>query len=132
MVVEVLRFEQELHRAEKIPARRLVATLILSNKLIDKQQLKAIWEEIRMFDIFEIAKEEGLKEGLKEGKTLGILEATREMVVEVLLDRFKIVSASLSASIRALQNVGVLKGLYRQAVTCQSLQEFEALVQQVR
>ena len=81
-----------------------------------------------MFDIFELGKEEGLK----EGKTLDILEATREMMVEVRLDRFKIVSSALSERIRALQNVDVLKGLLRQAVTCQSLQEFEAFVLHVR
>lgn len=139
LVEEMLHFEHELYQAEKIPVRLLIATLIMSNKLIDKEKLRAIWEEIKMLDIFEIAKEEGFEKGWKEGKDAGwkeaknlvALEATREMVMDALIERFKIVSSSLAERIRSLQNPDVLKGLHRQAVTCQSLQEFEALLQQV-
>ncbi len=83
----MLRFESELYHADKLSARLLAATLIPSNKLIDKDRLKAIWKEINMLDILEIAKEEGVKEGLQDGKAL-VLEATREMVVDALIERF--------------------------------------------
>ncbi|MCP4397667.1 MAG: hypothetical protein GY801_10260, partial [bacterium] len=63
IVEEVLHVESELFADGKIPARLLVATMILSNKLIDKTRLREIWEEIKMLDILEIAREEGLKEG---------------------------------------------------------------------
>lgn len=127
MVEEVLRFESELYHANKIPVRLVVATLILSNKLIDKDRLQQLWEEIKMLDIFEIAKEEGIK----EGRALERVEATREMVVEALIERFNIVSAQISEQIRELQNLDVLKGLFHQALKCQSLQEFEAILKQV-
>ena len=135
MVEEVLRFETELYRADHIPVRLVVAALILSNKLIDKDRLREIWEEIKMLDIFEIAREEGLKEGLEkgieQGRDLERVESTRNMLLEALIERFSIVSAQVSEQIRALQNQDVLKGLFHQALRCQSLQEFEAALKQV-
>jgi hypothetical protein len=135
LVEQVLRFESELYHAEKLPVRVLAATLILSNKLIDKNRLRQIWEEIKMLDIFEIAKEDGIQQGkalgLQEGKALGGVEATREMVLEALIERFDMVSARISEQIRSLQNLDVLKGLFHKALKCQSLQEFEAVLQQV-
>ncbi len=136
MVEDMLRFETELYHADKIPLRLLVAALILSNKFIDKNQLKALWEDIKMLDIFEIAKEEGIEEGkilgIQEGKTLGVTEATREMILEALAGRFNIVSAFISEQVRRIQNPDVLKGLFRQAVICKNLQEFETILKQVR
>ena len=108
---------------------------IFSVKLIDKARLKQLWEEIKMLDIFELAKEEGLQEGLqkglREGKTMGGLEAMRDMLVETLIERFNVVSGLISEQIRALQNQDVLKGLFHQALKCQSLQEFEAILKRV-
>ncbi len=48
---EVVRFQMELCRAEKISSRLPAATLILSNKMIDRQRIEAMWEEIKMLDI---------------------------------------------------------------------------------
>jgi hypothetical protein len=138
MVEQVLRFESELYHAEKLSARLLAATLILSNKLIDKHVLRQIWEEIKMLDILEIAKEEGLKEGIREGKALGlqegkalVVETTRDMVMDTLIERFNAVPTRILEQIRAIQNLDAIKGLHRQAIKCQTLQEFESILQQV-
>jgi len=75
---QVLRFESELFHAGKISSRLMAATLILSNKIIDKERLKSLWEEIKMLDIIEIAREKGMEEGkeigLQEGKAMGVQE----------------------------------------------------------
>ncbi len=128
MVEDMLRFETELYHADKIPVRLLVAALILSNKFIDKNRLKALWEDIKMLDIFEIAREEGIR----EGKTLGIMEAMHEMIMKALIERFNMVTSSISEQVRRIQNPDILKGLHRQAVICKDLQEFEAVLKQVR
>jgi len=120
---QVLRFENELYHAGKISVRLLAATLILSNKLIDKERLETIWEEIKMLDILEIAKE--------KGKALGILEDRREMVLDTLIERFNMISARVLDQIRAMQNPDILKMLHRQALKCQNAGEFEAVMQQV-
>ena len=143
-VEEVLRFESELCRAEKIPARLLAAALILSNKLIDKERLKALWEDIRMLDILEIAREEGLKTGkdlglkegkdlgLKEGKDLGLKEgkkdAAREMIIEALIEKFELIPARVSEQIRAVRDLNILRGIFRHAMRCGSIEDFKAVM----
>ena len=131
MVEEVLRFESKLYHAGKIPVRLLVTALILSNKLISKEQLKDLWEEIKMLDIFDIA----IEEGIQKGKTLGIkeggMETAREMVLETLIQRFNIVSTYISEQVRKIQNQDILKGLHRQAVICKDLHKFESVLKQV-
>ena len=84
-----------------------------------------------MLDIFEIAREEGIKEGIEKGRDLERMENTRNMLLEALIERFSLVSAQVSEQIRALQHQDVLKGLFHQALRCQSLQEFEAALKQV-
>ncbi len=151
---EVLHFESQLFHAEKISARLLAATLILSNKLIDKEILVQIWEEVKMLDILEIAREKGIEEGLQKGKTLGLQEgktlglqegktlglqegkalvinAMQEMVIETLIERFGPVPASLSESIRAIRNQDTLKGLFHHSLKCAGSQDFETSLQQV-
>ncbi|QTA86560.1 hypothetical protein [Desulfonema magnum] len=128
MAEDVLRFENELYREQKISVRLLAATLVMSNRLIDKERLRAFWEEIKMLDIFEIAREEGEILGIEKGKILGILEERRETVKEDLIERFGVVHPRILEQIRAVQNPDVLKMLRRQAMKCQSLQEFEAVL----
>ncbi len=77
-VEQIIRFETELFQSNKIPSVLLAATLIMSNKLIDKERLKEMWEDIKMLDIIDIAREEGKTIGktlgIEEGKTLGLEE----------------------------------------------------------
>ncbi len=91
-----------------------------------------------MLDIFEIAREEGKTLGIQEGKTLGIqegktlgtIETTREMTLEILIERFNVVSDFISEQVRKIRNQDVLKGLHRRAVICKDLKEFEAVLKQ--
>jgi hypothetical protein len=139
LVEAALRFEADLYHAGQIPARLVAATLILSNKLIDKARLRDIWEAIKMLDILEIAKEEGIKEGralgieegMQKGRDMGVLEATRELLIDNLIEAFSVIPVQLAEQIRKIQSVDVLKGLHRKAAKSKSLQEFEALLRQV-
>ena len=84
-----------------------------------------------MLDIFEIAREEGIKEGIEKGRDIERVESVRDMLLDALIERFSVVSAQVSEQIRALQNQDVLKSLFHQALRCKSLQEFEAALKQV-
>ena len=110
---EVIRFESELYREKKIPVKLIAATLIMSNKMIDKDRIKEIWEEIKMLDFFEIAREEGK------------LETAREMLMNALVERFKMDSFRFSEQINALKNPDIIKALFNQALRCQNLKEFD-------
>lgn len=148
---EIIRFGARLYRAEKIPATLLAATLIMSNKIIGRERLHEIWEEIKMLDIIEIAEEKGMEKGrmlgiqegkslgiqegkalgIQEGKMLGILEDRREMLADALFERFGTVSARALEQIGTIRNPDVLKMLHRTALKCQNLREFEDTLQQV-
>ncbi len=108
-----------------------------------------------MLDILEIAKEEGVKEGLKEGKDLGLkegkdlglkegkdlglkegkdlgmLEATREMVVNGLIEKFTMAPSHILGRVRAVQNYDALNALFRQIFRCKDIGEFEAVLNRV-
>ena len=53
MVERVIRFETELFHAKRLSSKILAATLIMSNQLIDKEQIKELWEEIKMLDVLD-------------------------------------------------------------------------------
>ncbi|MEZ4526313.1 MAG: hypothetical protein R2941_10370 [Desulfobacterales bacterium] len=140
---QVLRFETELFHAGKISSRLMAATLILSNKIIDKERLSALWEEIKMLDILEIAREKGLKEGLKEGKAIGVqegkaigvqegsLQTSQEMLTDMLIEKFGAFSLPITERILAIGNPRILKILFKQALKCKNIQEFETVMQQM-
>lgn len=135
MAEDVLRFESEMYHAGRLSVRVLAATLILSNKLIDKERLKALWEEIKMLDILEIAREEGLREGeilgMEKGEILGMEKGTQEMIIEALLQRFDLIPLCVSEQVRAVRNQDLLRGLFRQALRCETPHEFEAALARI-
>ncbi len=159
-VEEVVRFEVALFRANKISARLTAATLILSNKMMDKKRLKAMWEEIKMLDIIEIAREKGIEEGLDRGKSLGIVEGkslgivegkslgiqegldrgkslgsveiAREMLLDLLFEKFGAVPDEMQDEIGRIDSLFNLKTLFRQAFKCNDMEAFGGMVHRVR
>lgn len=135
IVEQVIRFETELFQAEKIPARLLAATLIISNKLIDKERIQELWEEIKMLDVLEVAREKGREEGREEGISLGIqegkVENAREMIMDALMEKYDFIPPRISDRIRNIQNQDTLKSLFRQVFRCNDLQAFEKVLNQL-
>ena len=78
---------------------------------------------------YDIIKEEGFREGLKKGLEEGALETARRMVLEVLQERFGVVPRSMMERVREIDNDGVLNVLIRQAVRCESLEEFREAIE---
>ncbi len=60
----------------------------------------------------------------------GMLQSSRENVVEVLQVRFENIPSELIEAINQIEEVSVLKTLLRQATTISSLEEFQRLVAQ--
>ncbi len=123
IVEQVIRFETELFHGEKIPARLLAATLIISNKLIDKERIQELWEEIKMLDVLEVAREKGMEEGKKEN--------AREMIEDALMEKFDSIPPHMSDRIKKIQDQDTLKSLFRQVFRCNDLQAFEKVLNQV-
>ncbi len=130
-VEEVIRFEVELVRDGRISPQLTAATLVLSNKMIDKKRLLALWEELKMLDIVEIAREKGIE----EGKSLGSVENAREMLLDLVLEKFGFVPGGrggLAEEIGRMDSLFALKSLFRQAFRCNDMEAFEAMLCRVR
>ncbi|HLX63158.1 MAG TPA: hypothetical protein VKX17_17945 [Planctomycetota bacterium] len=71
---------------------------------------------------------EGLKEGLKEGLNKGILQTNRANIVELLRARFGRVPLAMGKAVRSIDDPIVLKSIFRNAVKCESLDEFKRVL----
>ncbi len=74
---------------------------------------------------------EGLREGRVEGRTEGRIEGlenAQEMVLEALDERFGRVPKPLFNQLRQIQQHDVLKTLFRQALRCQTLSQFQKVL----
>jgi hypothetical protein len=154
-VEKVLYFEIDLNKRNKLPDILVAATLVMANKFIEKQDLLAMWEEIKMLDILEIAQEKGFEKGiekgiekgfekgiekgiekgkflgLEEGKNLGMLESLQEIIVDALFERFNYTPWHILQQIRAIQNRDILKIIFRQIFRCHDIKEFEEALNQI-
>ena len=77
---------------------------------------------------YELIRREGFEEGIREGMERGMVEDAREMVLEVLEERFGVVPPRIAEAVRRINERVTLKGLVRGAVRCFSLEEFERLL----
>lgn len=78
----------------------------------------------------ERGRQEGIAAGRQEGIAEGMIEKGRESVIEILETRFDSVSESLVETINQIENEGVLKILFKRAITIASLAEFEEFMNQ--
>lgn len=124
MVEEMLRFDIELFRAEKISDRLLAAALVMSNKMVDKKFFQEHLEVLKMIDVIDFAREHGIE----EGRSLGILEACRKMVLNLLLEKFGVIPPELSKKIKRIADQELLEFLFRKALNCGSVREFEDIL----
>ncbi len=76
---------------------------------------------------YELIKKEGFEEGLKQG----LLEEAREMVLEVLEERFGLLPPSIVSKVKNIQQREVLKSLHRAAIRVKDLEEFKTLLKRI-
>ena len=144
LALEVIAYERELLKSEKLDIRFLAMTLIMANKIIEKDKLEELWEEIKMYniDILDIAREKGEEEGIEKGKKEGIEEGkkegieegslmtSREMLVNALSERFSIVPFRISEEIGRIGSSHALKTLFPHVFRCKNIEEFENVLKQ--
>ena len=133
LALEVIAYERELLKAEKLEPRFVAMTLIMVNKIIEKEKLEALWEEIKMYniDILDIAREKGIEEGIEKGQEKGTLLTAREMLLNALVERFSIVPFRISEQITAIGSAHLVKTLFPHVFRCNNVEEFENVLKQV-
>ncbi|KPA11519.1 hypothetical protein MHK_008259, partial [Candidatus Magnetomorum sp. HK-1] len=70
-VKEVILFEIELLKQDPTKELLVAATLMMANKIIDKETFDELWREIKMFKVLEFAEEKGYDRGQKDGYDKG-------------------------------------------------------------
>jgi hypothetical protein len=147
LVERVIRFETELFHAKRLSSKILAATLIMSNKLIDKERIKELWEEIKMLDVLEVAREKGMEEGIEagktlgiqegktlgiqEGKTLGAVETHHKLLLNAIYEKFGLAPLRIADQIKKIENQNVLDTLFSQVFRCADMAAFENVLRQV-
>jgi hypothetical protein len=103
----------------------VTATLIMSNKILDKNTFKALWEKIKMIKAFEFAEEIGYEKGYDKGKNEGALHTAKMMLIEILEEMVGVVPEYIDKKIQQIASQTTLKGLLRQATKCRNYKDFD-------
>ena len=97
---------------------------------LPEEMEESFWAEMRQY-------EEGKKMeyvtsveriGIKKGIQQGILQSTREAVIDILELRFEVVPESIVNRLNEINDPSILKILHRKAVKANSLEEFEQII----
>jgi flagellar biosynthesis/type III secretory pathway protein FliH len=122
--------------------------MIMSNKILDTETFDKLWEEIKMIKAFVFAEEKGYDRGINEGynkgknegydkgknegydkgkndgKTEGAITTAKIMLIEALEETIGVVPEYIEKKIQQITNQTTLKGLFRQAIRCNDINDF--------
>ena len=122
---DALIYGSSLPRGDK--ADMLTAMAILSG-LVSKELPRMLLGRRRDIMIesaaYDIIKEEGIQQGIQQG----MLDHSKQAVIEVLEARFDLVPASMVTAIQTISDPGILKFLLKKAATTDSLDHFKEIM----
>ena len=79
----------KLSKQSNLPSEQLrsliSAIIVLANKILTKEDINNIWEEIRMLKVIQFAEEKGKAEGMEKGVGKGM----QDIIYKQLLIKFK-------------------------------------------
>jgi hypothetical protein len=97
---------------------------------LSEEMEESFWAEMRQYE--EDKKMEYVTSveriGIKKGIQQGILQSTREAVIDILEVRFEVVSGSIVKTINGIDDPSVLKMLLKKGATVGSLPEFKQII----
>lgn len=57
-----------LRLENKMKKKIMVSIFVMSEKLVEREFLKGIWEDIHMYEFIKFAKEKGMEKGIEQSK----------------------------------------------------------------
>jgi len=137
---DIIRFETDLLKKDPTKELLIAATMIMSNKILDKETFDKLWEEIKMIKVLAFAEEkgydrgindgydkgknDGYDKGINDGYDKGILKNAKMMLIEVLEETIGVVPEYIEKKINQIKSHTALKGLLRQAIRCNNINDF--------
>jgi hypothetical protein len=76
-------------------------------------------------------RQEGIQIGEVRGEARGEAKAIQNMIQELLQERFDVIHPVLAEKVKRVQSTETLKGLFRQALKTESMQEFNRVVDRI-
>ncbi len=98
-----------------------------------------LWEDIKMLDVLEVAREKGMEEGIEagknlgiqEGKNLGAVETHHKLLLNAIYEKFGLAPLRIADQIKKIENQNVLDILFSQVFRCADMAAFENVLRQV-
>jgi hypothetical protein len=106
----------------------LLTGMALLSGLVSRELPQRLLSRRRDIMMESVAYEMIKKEGYEEGMQQGMIAEAREMVLEALAEKFKVVPGDLEDRINSLDSRRQLKDLLRHAVRAQSIGEFSKIL----
>jgi hypothetical protein len=72
LLKEAIELEKQLNIDNMTKEKIVAMTLVAADKMVERDQLKNIWEEIKMLKIIDFAREKGIEEGMERGMEKGM------------------------------------------------------------
>ena len=100
--------------------------MVIANKIVDKEFLANLLEDMDMLDVIEVIKDKYVKEAKLEAKR----ETLREMVEVALGEVFDFVPPYIIEKVRSISHLDILNNLHKQAIRSRELSKFENILNQ--
>ena len=120
-------YSSDLERSVKSD---LLTALAIFAGLRSEDLMRKLFERRRDIMIESPAYELIRREGFEEGVKFGMLEDARDMLLNVLEERFGVVPVRIVEAVKGINEREVLRGLLRRAIKCVSLEEFEGILRE--
>ena len=131
--------ERLLHCQELI--RRQSSVVVVNNTenkirltaaSLDREKIKEVVRDVpKGVEIVETTASRLRQEGFDEGVLIGKSRGIQIMLEEILQDRFGVIHPVLVKKIEIIESADTLKGLFRQALKVESIQEFNRILDSV-
>jgi len=127
-------YDHGYRREDVLNLFRFIDWLMMLPEELEEGFLDEIYqyEEERGMPYVMSAERIGIKKGIQQGIQQGMLEEARDMLLELLDERFGVLSSTIVTQIKAIGQREVLKGLFKQAIRVQSMDQFKELLLKVQ
>ena len=126
-ILELLRFMDWVLVLPKEFEQRFMATVEFYEER-ETMRYVTSWERIGL----ERGVQQGVQQGLEQGLQQGAVTTSREDVVEILKTRFASVPDSIEMMINQMNDLAALRSLLKKAVTVESPEAFQVLLESER
>ena len=130
---EILSLLNELKDKDQITEYLpIIIKYILSVGKVSLDEIKEAVKSLPKGDeTVETAAYQLRQEGKKQGIQIGEAKAIQSMIHELLQERFGVIHPVLAGKVKIIESTETLKGLFRQALKTESMQEFNRVVDRI-